>query len=50
MAKIEWKTQDEIEQENAEQERIELLPTDRERLEFLENAVIELMMKEMRNE
>ena len=50
MAKIEWKTQEEIEQERAEQSRLDQLPNDKERIEMLENMVLDLLMMEMRNE
>lgn len=49
MAKIEWKSQEEIEQEKLEQERLEQLPNDKERIEMLENMVLDLLMMEMRN-
>ncbi len=49
MAKIEWKTQEEIEQEQAEQNRLDQLPNDKERIEMLENMVLDLLMMEMRN-
>lgn len=42
MAKIEWKTQEEIEQEQAEQDGINSLPTDKERIEMLEKENTEL--------
>lgn len=44
MAKIEWKSQEDIEKEKAEQELIEQLPDDKERIEMLENMVLELLM------
>ena len=50
MAKIEWKTQEKIEQEPAEQNSLDQLPNDKERIEMLENMVLDLLMTEMRNE
>ncbi len=49
MAKIEWKAQEEIEQEQMEQDRLNQLPSDAERIEMLENMVLDLLMMEMRN-
>lgn len=44
MAKIEWKSQEEIEREKLEPEQLEQLPKDKERIEMLENMVLELLM------
>lgn len=44
MAKIEWKTQEEIEQEKLEQEQLEQMPSDKERIEELENMILQLLM------
>ena len=39
----------EIEQEKAEQDRLDQLPSDKERIEMLENMVLDLLMMEMRD-
>lgn len=49
MAKIEWKTQEQVDLEKIEQDRLNQLPSDAERIEMLENMVLDLLMMEMRN-
>ena len=42
-----WKSQEEIEKELEEQEKLEQLPTDEERIELLEQTIMMLMMEGM---
>lgn len=44
MAKIEWKSQEEIDREKLEQEQLEQMPSDKERIEELENMILQLLM------
>ncbi|WP_157065226.1 hypothetical protein [Amphibacillus sediminis] len=46
MAKIRWKSQDEINREKAEYEARAKLPTDRERIEALEEALLEVILED----
>lgn len=47
MAEMKWKSQEEIDKEREEEERKKQLPTEKERLEFLEQTVIEMMIENM---
>ena len=45
MAEIKWTSQEEINKEKEEQEKLALLPTDEERIQMLEDALIFLTME-----